>query len=133
MTCRKHTFARALLGALSLTASSALTMAEHGLADDLTLTPLNAASFNIGARHLVSYFTVSDSNCKLTVMIADAQAEDAIRETGPASRLQLAIDPGKSARVDTADGGAASFACADDTQSMKVSKIERLAVASPRE
>ncbi|MCX7899348.1 MAG: hypothetical protein N2444_04575 [Methylocystis sp.] len=130
MKSRKIPFAIALLGAY---ASTAIAFAGPGRADDLTLSPMQAASFNIGARHLVSYFVVAENGCKLTVMIADALEEDAITETGPASRLQLAVNPGKNARLDTADGGAASFACAEDARAMTVSKIERLATAPATE
>ena len=109
----------------------ALALANSGLSQaqsqsEVALAPLRASSIDLGAKHLVSFFVAVDNACRLTVMIADSVEEKA---EAPVSRLQLSIDPGKSARVDTADGAAAAFSCGDDAKSMRLAKIERVAAA----
>ncbi len=79
---------------------------------------------DLGSKHLVGYFVVADNACHLTVMIAERESDDV---AAPASRLQISVEPGKSARVDTQDGATASFACDSAAQAMRVEKADRVA------
>lgn len=115
--------AGAIVGAALLAANSGLSRADEPAI--FAMTPLRAASLDVGSRHLVSYFVAAGGLCRLTVMIADAGAPEA-----PATRLRLAVDPGKAARVDTAEGKSVSFDCANEAREMRVTRLERLA-ASP--
>lgn len=120
MKTGNRTVAGAIVGATLLAASSGLSLADEPAIS--TMAPLRAASLDVGSRHLVSYFVAADGLCRLTVMIAETGAPEA-----PATRLQLSVDPGKAARVDTAEGKSVSFGCAPQAQEMRVTRLERFA------
>jgi len=103
--------ATAFAGALGLAVGGALSAAENVTFP--TMRPLMAASFDVGSKHVVSFFRKSGDNCNLTLMIAEtADAESALpREL--ASRLLIAVEPGRAARFDAPEGERLTFACRD--------------------
>ena len=124
MKAGERILALALGGALSLAASAPLRAESWS---SLAMRPLHAVSLDAGAKHVVSYFLTSEKQCKLTLMIADRLANDNEAPLEPAARVQVAIDAGKAARVDSAQGNAIEFACRPDAQGMTAATIDRTA------
>jgi len=124
MKAGERILALALGGALSLAASAPLRAETWS---PLTMRPLHAVSLDAGAKHVVSYFLAAERQCKLTLMIADGSTTgDGSQE--PAARVQVSIDAGKTARVDSAEGKTLEFACAPDAQGMTAATIDRTAL-----
>lgn len=119
----KRTVAAALGGALYLAAIAGPSIA--GDWSDITMTHLQAKNFDVGAKHIVSFYLKADGVCRLTLMIAESTSEDAA--SAQTSRLQLVVVPGKSARFDTAQGKSLSFACEQNALAMIVRRIDRVA------
>ena len=93
-----------------------------------TMKPRMAASLNAGLKHIVSFFVNADGVCKLTVMIANSVGEDAGTE---ATQLQISVEPGRSARVATAEGKALRFICLGRAEAMSATTLSRLAMQPP--
>jgi hypothetical protein len=92
-----------------------------------SMKPLHAVSLDAGSKHVVSYFLSTERQCKLTLMISNRPSNgDATPE--PAARVQVAIDAGKIARVDSTEGKTLEFACRADAQGMTAAAIERTAL-----
>ena len=119
----------ALVALASLALSGSLEAAE--LDTTLRALPMHAVTFDIGSKHAISYFLVNDSNCDLTVWLTDISHDD---EAAPstATRMVLAVAPGKTMRVGSAEGMAAEFACAANAESMSVLTLTEVAYSKPR-
>jgi hypothetical protein len=126
MKSGKPILAAALGGALCLAAGSELTADESWSL--LTMKPLMAASFGAASHHIVGFFVNANGLCKLTLMIGDAESPDV-----PASRLLLVVDPGRSARIDAADGNTLQFACKSGAMAMTATRIASVAAAPVEE
>lgn len=113
----------ALAGALCLAATERPRAAESWTV--VTMTPRMAASLDAGAKHVVSYFVSADGVCKLTVMIADSVGDDG---GGPAAQLQLAVEPGRFARLATGDGNTLRFVCLGQAEAMSATALSRVAM-----
>jgi|JRHI01.1.fsa_nt_gi hypothetical protein len=114
--------ATALAGILSVNAVSA----SHA-GDTWTVKPLTGISFDIGSKHAVSYYLSERGRCILTVVVADQMKDDDIPTDTPV-RFNLAIEGGKDARLDTAEGTSLRFACAAHAEAMLVNEIDQVAV-----
>ena len=112
----------ALVALVSLALSGSLEAAE--LDTTLRALPMHAVTFDIGSKHAISYFLIKDGNCDLTVWLTDISLDD---EATPsmATRMVLAVAPGKTMRVGSAEGMAAEFACAANAESMSVRNPDR--------
>jgi hypothetical protein len=123
MNSIKNTFAMTVLaGVLS---TNAVTSAR---AEDATWTlkPLNGLSFDVGAKRALSYFLSETGQCKLTLIVANQMLGDEVPTDTPV-RFDVAIDAGKDARLDTAEGKSLRFNCAAQTQFVKVTEIQQVA------
>jgi hypothetical protein len=116
-----------LAGLMSITAAG--VSQAGGPALKRTMKPLAAVSFDIGTKHAVSYFLSEAGQCKLTVVIANAMLGDAVPTDAPV-RFDVAVDGGKDARLDTAEGKRLQFACAPGSQAMIVNEVEQVATYS---
>ena len=99
-----------------------------------TMKPLYAISFDVGRKHVLSYFLRKEGLCELTMMVTDRPDEtpkDGEILTLTTARFKAAIGGGKTARLDTADGKSLEYACASGAQAMRVRELDRVAVASP--
>jgi hypothetical protein len=112
----------ALVGVLCMNAVSC----AHAEDASWTLKPLNGVSFDIGAKRALSYFLSETGRCKLTLIVANQMRGDEIPTDTPV-RFDVAIDAGKSARLDTADSKSLRFDCALQTQVLTITKIEQVA------
>jgi hypothetical protein len=86
--------------------------------------PMQAVSGEFSGRHVLAYFVKAADACKLTLMIDAAAA--------PASRLQISVDAGAQAALDSADGKTLRFGCAAGAMTMTLAYLERLAAAGSR-
>jgi hypothetical protein len=101
-----------------------------------TMKPLYAVSFDVGRKHVLSYFLSKIDHCDLTLMVTDRPNEapegDEISKLQTA-RFTAAIDGGESARFDTGEGRALEYTCATSAQTMRVREVSQIAVAWPSE
>ncbi len=118
-----------------------LVLADHGAvqAGDgprvwRTMKPLYAISFDVGRKHVLSYFLSKNGLCDLTLVVTDrpdgALEGNQIRPL-TTTRFTAEIDGGKTARMDTVEGKALEYTCAKDAQAMMVRKVNQVAIASP--
>ncbi len=117
-----------------------LAMADLGVVqagDDTpvwrTMKPLHAISFDVGRKHVLSYFLAKNGLCELTMMVTDRPDEASEGDEIPTltnARIKAVIDGGKTAQLDTADGNSLEYTCTV-AQLMTVRKMHRVAFASP--
>lgn len=123
MNSVKSTFAMTVLaGVLCMNAVSS----AHAEDASWTLKPLNGVSFDIGAKRALSYFLSEEGQCKLSLIVANRMQGDEVPTDTPV-RFDVAIEAGKDARLDTAEGKSLRFDCATQTQVLKITKIEQVA------
>jgi hypothetical protein len=79
-------------------------------ASPLTMKPLQGVSFDIGTKRAVSYFLSDDEACKLTLTLAEVGHDDEVNGL-TASRMTVAVESGKAAHLDTAEGKSLEFKC----------------------
>ena len=91
-----------------------------------TMKPLGGISFDIGTKHVVSYYLGEGGRCMLTLVVADQMTGDAVPTDAPV-RFDVTIDAGKNARFDTAEGRSLQFACGSETQAMLVTEVKQVA------
>jgi hypothetical protein len=99
-----------------------------------TMKPLHVINFDVGRKHVLSYFLRKEGLCELTMMVTDRPDEASDGDEIPTlatARFKAAIDGGKTARLDTADGKSLEYACVTGAQAMRVRELDRVAVASP--
>jgi len=97
------------------------------------MKPLYAVSFDVGRKHVLSYFLSKNGLCDLTLMVTDLPdelVEGDVIPTLTTARFKAEIDGGKTARLDTAAGKSLEYACAADAQAMTVREVNQIAVAS---
>ena len=109
--------------ALSILAGSA---AAAELTAPASVKPIQGLSFEIGSKQAVTYFEPVVGICNLTLVLADRPNDDgSVRAT--ASRVSVAVMPGRTARIDTAEGKALEFACKVGATEMTVKAVEQVA------
>ena len=118
-----------IIAATALASILSVNAVPPSLASDTSwrMKPLSSVSFDVGSKHAVSYYLSERGRCVLTVVVADQMKGDVIPSDTPV-RFNIAIDGGKTARLDTAEGRSLRFACAPQTDGMLVSEIEEVAV-----
>jgi hypothetical protein len=105
---KRAAFAIAFAG-ISATAGPGMTWAVDP-ASPLTMKPLQGVSFDIGTKRAVSYFLSDDDACKLTLMLAEVVHDDEVKGL-TAARMTVAVEAGKAAHLDTAEGKSLEFKC----------------------
>ena len=125
--------ATALTGVLAMAHLGAV-QARDGTPVWRTMKPLHAISFDVGRKHVLSYFLSKNGLCELTMMVTDRPDEASEGDEIPAlttARFKAAIGGGKTARLDTAEGKSLEYACATDAHVMSVTRMNQVAVVSP--
>jgi hypothetical protein len=114
-------FTKIIAATASLTTLATLA-AVPALAESTSIKPLQAASFNVGAEHAVSYFTSENGRCNLIITRAGEPNWD---QNGSltVTRFESSISGGQTARYD----GSVDFTCASDAQSMQINQDIQLA------
>lgn len=90
------------------------------------LKPIKGVSFDVGSKHAMTYYKSAGGICNLTMVMAERPNDDGM-PIATASRVSVPVLPGKTARVDTAEGKALEFACAVGGASMTVKAVEQVA------
>ena len=120
--------ATALSGILSVNTAGAVQAADASSV--LTMKPLHGISFDVGTKRAVSYFLSYNGICHLTLIVAEAFDGYEVPADTPA-RYEVSIDPGKTARIDAAEGKSLEFACQASAQAMSLTTVSQFAVNSP--
>jgi len=93
--------------------------------DATLMKPTQAKSLDVGTKRVISYFVSADGVCRLTAMIAERTEEESAHG---AAQLQLAVEPGKTARIATADGNSLRFVCLGRAEAMSATVVNRVAL-----
>ncbi len=97
------------------------------------MKPLYAVSFDVGRKHVLSYFLSKNGLCDLTILVTDrpdATPEGDEIPTLTTIRFKATIDGGKRVHFDTAEGKSLEYVCATDAQAMSVREVNQVAIAS---
>ena len=119
--------ATSLTGMFALANHGVLHAAEAPLF--ITLKPITGTgvggsqqillNFKVGTKQTVSYFQNENDACKLTVMVAEAFNGVEVPNSTTV-RFEVALDAGRTARMDTAEGKSLEFACQGHAEEMRV-------------
>jgi hypothetical protein len=90
------------------------------------VSPLKAASFDIGSKHALAYYQGAKEACKVTVVVSDAYRDDA-PVSAATVRFNMSVLAGTSARMDTLDGPSLAFTCAPQARTLMIQTIDRVA------
>jgi hypothetical protein len=121
---RRAIFAIAFAG-ISAIAGPGMTRATDS-ASPLTMKPLQGVSFDIGTKRAVSYFLSDGDACKLTLMLAEVVHGDEVNGL-TATRMTVAVEAGKAAHLDTAEGKSLAFKCQAGAQVMSIEVLNQAA------
>jgi hypothetical protein len=113
---KKATFAIAFS---SITAMAGPGMSRAAVVSPITFKPLQGVSLDIGAKRAVGFFLSEGDACKLTLTLVDVLRDDQVNGL-TATRMTVAIDSGKAAHLDTAEGKSLEFNCHSGAQVMSI-------------
>ena len=120
----KNSVASLAFAALGL-AQGALPARADG-AKELRVTPMKAVNLDAGTKRVIGYYLADQGNCNLTVMLSDVFYEG--DGTVPsASRVNVNVAAGTSAKIDSIDGTTMQFTCAAGASDMTVKTFARVA------
>jgi hypothetical protein len=120
-----------------------LAMAYPGAVQGEDLSPgstamkhLQAVSFDVGRKHVLSYYLKKGGQCDLTMMVTDRPdqtPEGDFEPTLTTAQFKAQITGGKTALFGfgTSEGRALEYACATDAQAMSVREVYAVATSSP--
>ncbi len=92
---------------------------------ELRVAPAKAIIMDVGAKRAIGYYLSENGACNLTVLLSDVNYLDGT--TPSASRVNVNVAAGTSAKVDTIDGTTMQFTCASGASAMTVKTFERYA------
>ena len=115
---------------IGLSVSGATVCKAEAGSTGLSMKPIHALSIDVGSKRAVAYFLNDNGRCKLTLVVADAMTDDVLPTDTPV-RFDVAVDAGKNARFDTAEGKSLQFDCMRSAQSMTVREITLVAEYAP--
>jgi hypothetical protein len=120
----------ALMGAAAAGAGVASADAAQGRIKSM-MKPLAGVSFDIGSSHAMAYFVPDQGKCNLTMVLAEIPTGDAMPASA-GTRLNVGIEAGKRARIDTAAGKSVEFICAPGATMVSLRKLETVAHSAMR-
>jgi len=118
MLLKKRTVLAIVFTGVSAMAGYGMTRAADP-ASPLTMKPLQGVSFNIGTKRAVSYFLSDNDTCKLTLTLAEVVQDDEVNGL-TAARMTVAVEVGKVAHFDTAEGKSLEFKCQGGAHVMSI-------------
>ena len=98
----------------------------------LTMKPLQAVSFDVEAKHAVSYFLNDNGTCKLVLTLGETPNADDVTNSAT-TRFETAVDAGKTTRFAVTTGKSLDFACQAGAQAMAVIGLEQIHEVPTRE
>jgi hypothetical protein len=136
---RKIVVGTALSGVLAM--ACPIVLQAEDLPGGTTMKPLYAISFDVGAKHVLSYFLKKEHKptqnrikqsrflCDLTVMVTEKPAKDPEGSrilTLSTTKFRAEIDGGGARMVgfDTAAGGMLEYGCTPGAQAMTVRQVD---------
>ena len=125
MLLRKRTVLAIAFTGASAMAGYGMTRAANPVLP-LTLKPLQGVSFDLGTKRTVSYFLSDDNACKLTLTQAEVIQDDEVNSL-TAARMTVAVEVGKVAQFNVAEGKSLEFKCEAGAQAMSVDLLNRVA------
>jgi len=134
MSLAKSIIAATALTGILVVAHLDVVEAAKGLPAWTSMKPLRAVSFDVGRKHVLSYFQNKNGLCQLTMMVSDRPDEAVEGDKVPVlavARFEAAIDGGKTARLDTVEGKSLEYMCGTDAWVMRVRQVNQVAVAWP--
>jgi hypothetical protein len=87
-------------------------------------------NLRVGTKQAISYFQNMNGRCNLTIMVADAYDGQDVPNSSTV-RFEVAIDSGRTARMDTAEGKSLEFACQPQAREMNVKPGNLVTLAPP--
>jgi hypothetical protein len=96
---------------------------------------LQAVSFDVGRKHVLSYYLKKGGQCDLTMMVTDRPDQTPEGDFIPslsAAQFKRVIHGGKAAWLDTAQGKALEYFCSPGAHWMKIREVNQFAASSPR-
>jgi hypothetical protein len=101
-----------------------------------TMKPLYAVSFDVGRKHVLSYFLKKGGQCDLTMMVTDRPDQTLESDGIPTlstAKFKAEITGGKTVLFGfgITEGRALEYACATGAQAMSVRQVYAVAVSSP--
>ncbi len=130
---RKIFVATALTGFLAMANLGAVRAGDYS-PEWKPMKSLYAVSFDVGRKHVLSYFLSKSGLCDLTILVTDRPGEDPKGGEIPplhTERFTAAIDGGRIARFDTTEGTSLEYACTAGAQAMRVREVNQVAWTSP--
>jgi len=130
--------AKNIIGAVALTSVLAMTHFGAVHAGDGTsawrpMKPLHAINFDVGRKHVLSYFLKKKGVCDLTMVVSD-RPDVAPRGSKLPSlqsvRFEAVIEGGKKARFDTAEGNSLEYTCPIGAHVMTVRALNQVALST---
>jgi len=112
---------------VSLVVANGLRAAD--ISNGLIIKPIQAVSFDVGARRAVSYFRNAKGRCKVVLTLAEPISWDNPSNFAT-SRFEAAVHPGKATRYHSREGIAIEFACLANAQSMSVKAVQLVATGT---
>ncbi len=119
----KSTAASFVFAALAVAHGAVPVRAEGS--KELRVAPLKVINLDIGAKHAIGYYLADNGSCNLTVLLSDVNYLDGT--TPSASRVNVNVAAGTSAKVDTIDGTTMQFTCSTGAGDMTVKTFARYA------
>jgi hypothetical protein len=118
--------ALALAGALNLAGATALFAAD---AKPLrTVVPDQQIGLDAGPEHISGVFHPAQGRCALAVTMVESFVGENDPTGLPAESLQVTVEPGKTAVLDTREGEQARFECLPGAQAMMATVHDQVAV-----
>ena len=123
-----------LTGFLAIIANLGAVRAEDTSPVGSQMKHLQAISFDIERKHVLSYFLSKKGLCDLSIFVTDrpdATPEGDEIPTLTTVRFKATIDGGKRVHVGTTEGKSLEYVCATDAQAMSVRVVNQVAASSP--
>ena len=109
----------ALLAAGSILCVAATGMASAHLSGPGIFRATEAMTYVIGSKRTVGYFQSVSGKCQLTLMIAEAVDPD-VAKPPSAARMSLAMMPGQSVALGSAEGETMTATCGAGGETMEI-------------
>jgi hypothetical protein len=126
-----HWMGAAALGfAMTLSGPTALFAADAKTPQTTTaetIAPNQQIGLDAGPEHISGVFRPAQGGCALSVTMVESFVSENDPTGLPAERMQVTVEPGKPAVLDTEQGEQARFECLPGAQAMKATVYDQVA------
>ena len=106
----------AFFGLLAFTLQA---QADSSQTAPVSLRPIEAGSFTLGANHLVAFYTQQEGLCAVTAVVEERVDDE---PSASPARFRFALAPGSRAVIDNADGRAVALECGADAEMLRIER-----------